>query len=121
MFADELHTFSLKVQTKVPEVFTGVVDETHRSIQLGSEITGAPGQPVDTGNLRASWEKWYDSPTQATIATNVVYAPYIEEGMNSRGGFTLRSAVGGFHSVKMTVAGFQRIVDMVTKSVKGNA
>jgi hypothetical protein len=45
--------------------------EAQRSIVEGSELTGAPGQPVDTGFLKGSWSRWYDSPTKQTIGTNV--------------------------------------------------
>lgn len=117
-FADDLNKFSVTCQTRSNDVFVGCVDEAFNSVVLGSPITGAPGQPVDTGVLRSSWQKYFTSPTQAQISTNVEYAPYIEDGMNSRGAFHLRSTVGGFHSLKMTIAAFQRIVDIVTQRAK---
>jgi hypothetical protein len=98
------------------EAFADTVSEATRSIVEGSEITGAPGQPVDTGNLRASWIPVFASPKEATITSNAVYAPSIEDGVSyAHGGtpLTQRSPVGGFHSLKLTIAGFQRIVDVV--------
>ena len=116
-FRSDLRKFQQTLEVRTSDAFAGIVMETHRSIVEGSELTGAPGQPVDTGALRASWIVGFDSPDHATISTNLNYAPYIEEGLNSRGPFTLRSAIGGWHSVKLTRAGFQRIVDYVVERV----
>lgn len=130
-FSDDLKRFNVTLERRERFIFTNVVDECFRSIVEGSEITGAPGQPVGQygpgynnhglgGNLKASWQKWYDSKTVANIATNVRYAPYIEQGGNSRGAFQLRSAVGGWHSVGLTVSNFDRIVAAVTQQVAPN-
>ncbi|HXG70336.1 MAG TPA: hypothetical protein VNJ04_06940 [Gemmatimonadaceae bacterium] len=97
----------------------GVVEKAHESIQTGSPITGAPGQPVDTGALRASWQVEYPAANEALISTNLEYAQPIEDGIGKHGPLQLRSAVGGWHSLKMTVAGFQRIVNHVTREVAG--
>lgn len=121
-FSDDLKKFTEHVNTRSQEVFTGVVDLAHESIQTGSAVTGSPGQPVDTGALRASWQKSYPSATEALISTNLEYAPSIEDGISySHGGIpmTLRSAVGGFHAVSQTRAAWQRVVDYVTKAVTG--
>ena len=59
-----------------------------------------------------------DFQTVATISTNVEYAPAIEE--NTRGA-TLRSQVGGWHSVALTRAGFQRLVDVETVRAGGGS
>lgn len=119
-FADDLNKFSVTCQTRSNDVFVGCVDEAFNSVVLGSPITGAPGQPVDTGVLRASWQKYFTSPTQAQISTNVAYAEPIEDGIGRYGPMTLRSSVGGFHSVAMTIAAFSRIVSIVTQRVKDN-
>ena len=106
----------VKLGTMLSDVFTQVAQEAQRSIVEGSEITGAPGQPVDTGHLKGSWQLVFDSPNTAIIGTNVVYAESIEDGLSSAHGgtpMTLRSTTGGFHSVALTVAGFNRIVDVV--------
>jgi hypothetical protein len=129
---DQMRAFVKVVETRQRDVFTGMVDEAHRSIQEGSEITGAPGQPVGQtrkehgtihlgGTLKASWQRWFPSPTSAMIATNVIYAPAIEHGVGHWGGLTLRSSVGGFHSVALTVAAWQRIADYVVERVRGGA
>lgn len=112
-FESDIDRFVVKLegraQTMVPEIGLAV----HESIQTGSPITGAPGQPVDTGNLRASWQFRLVSPEVAEITTNVEYAPAIEAGIGPHGPMTVRSEVGGFHSVAMTVANFDRLVDHV--------
>jgi hypothetical protein len=54
-FADKITAASLEFEAKTKTVFTAVVAELYRSVVFGSELTGAPGQPVDTGYLRASW------------------------------------------------------------------
>lgn len=122
-FGDAIRAFEVKVKTKHQAVFAGVVAETANSIKFGSELTGAPGQPVDTGALQGSWQTDFESPESAVIGTNLEYAPYIEDGVvpvgSHRGNvtgdtkqrLTLRSAVGGFHSVALTVAGFDKIVE----------
>ena len=125
---DEFRTFIVHVRAVTKEIFDGVVEETRRSIVEGSEITGSPGQPVGQygpgyhngklgGTLKASWETQEVSDFVAVISTDAEYAPYIEDGGNSRGEFQLRSSVGGFHSVKQTLVGMPRIVDAVVARV----
>lgn len=116
-FANDVMRFARKVQVQHREVFTGVVTEVKQSIVNGSPITGAPGQPVDTGNLRGSWQVVFESPTSALVGTNVVYAQQIEDGTRNGRSLVLRSKRGGFHSVKITLNGLHRIVDAVTARV----
>lgn len=136
-FRDGLRQYSAKVEAQTADIFQGIGEEVLRSIQSGSELTGAPGQPVDTGFLWTSWQRWYDSPTAQTVATNVGYAPVIEDSsrasydpegiprpkeLPSAGGGSqhIKSTVGGNHSVALTIAGLPRIVDAVTARVVGN-
>jgi hypothetical protein len=116
-FSDDLARITVKIDHVSKEVFARVVDKAHESIVNGSATTGAPGQPVDTGALRASWQKTYEDASHATIATNLVYAPAIEEGEGPHGELTLRSPVGGFHSVKLTQASMQQLVDEAVREV----
>jgi hypothetical protein len=112
-FGDQLKTFTVRTTKRLTEdVFPHVVLEAKRSIVFGSEITGAPGQPVDTGALRNSWQHEFEGPLLAHVTTNLEYAEPIEEGIGPHGALTLRSEVGGFHSVKQTIAAFPRIVDV---------
>lgn len=116
-FSDDMARFQAKTEAKLQALHQGVVSVVFASIVEGSPVTGAPGQPVDTGNLRSSWINTPEAPTVNLISTNVAYAPMIEDGGPSRAGkpLTLRSKVGGFHSVKLTRAAWQRIVDYVAQ------
>jgi len=127
-FTDDLKAFAAKVEQRQREIFTGCVDEVHGSITEGSPVTGAPGQPVDTGNLINSWEETFPEQWVGQSATSVRYARAVEEGQQApyttEAGtevtprpMTLRSGVGGFHSVKMTRAGWGRIVKQVVGEV----
>jgi hypothetical protein len=98
-------------------IFLGVATEAQRSIVEGSELTGAPGQPVDVGYLKGSWSPPVIDGSTATIGTNAEYAEAIEDGIGKYGPLTLRSQVGGFHSVALTIAGMDRIVEHVTNEV----
>ena len=53
-FSDDLRRFVTTVRDNNRAVYVGVAAGAHESITVGSPITGAAGQPVDTGNLRAS-------------------------------------------------------------------
>ena len=118
-FADDINKFAIKVQTNSQAVFVNTASHAYESIVNGDQLTGAPGQPVDTGALRASWQLTFDSPTDATISTNLAYAPAIEDAVGPHGTLTLRSQVGGFHSLALTVAGMSRIVAAETAKVVG--
>lgn len=108
-FSEDVRRFVVKVQAQERRVFVGVVQAVYNSIVFGSPITGAPGQPVDTGFLRASWQVLWGAD-YAEVVTNCAYAEPIEEGMGRFGPLTLRSQVGGWHSVKLTRLGFERLV-----------
>jgi len=107
-FAPDLAAFRIKVTRAVPAVYVGVATRAHRSIVgTGSPdpVTGAPGQPVDTGFLKNSWTLDIGKDV-ATIQTNVAYARGIEDGISSHGTpIRFKSKVGGAHSVKQTIAG----------------
>jgi hypothetical protein len=121
-FRNQLLGFSVKIQRMERDVFVGVTEEVHKSIVEGSPITGAAGQPVDTGALRASWTPAFLDANTWQDTTHLVYAPSLEDGVSyAHGGtpLTLRSATGGFHSVKATRVGFGRIVDYVVARVRG--
>lgn len=111
-FAQDLIAFSEKCDQRYKDVFLACTVEVQRSVVEGSEITGAPGQPIDTGNLRASFigEHLPDGAWQLT--TNVEYAPFVEENVND-----VQFKNHGAHSIALTRAGYQRIVDLVTGRV----
>lgn len=129
-FEDSINSFSRDLVTLNNDVFLGVGEECLRSVVEGSDITGAPGQPVGQygkgynegavgGFLKASWQRWFPSPTEQTIATDAPYAQPIEDLVGRFGPIRIRSTVGGGHSVKLTIAGFDKIVDAVVRRVAG--
>lgn len=120
-FHEDIRKFNALVQRRRQAVFVGTVAAVKHSIVEGSPITGAPGQPVDSGQLKGSWHDQFLSPTKARVSTNVVYARSIEDGVSyAHGGrpITLRSAVGGFHSVKLTRGAFPQLVAEVVREVR---
>lgn len=118
-FGLDVKRFSNKVEERVRRVQERSTQLVYESIVEGSPITGAPGQPVDTGNLKSSWQIVF-GPLRAEITTDVVYAPIIEDGTREGRALTLRSHVGGFHSVALTRVSWGRIVDVATLEVTGN-
>lgn len=116
-FADDLNDFTRKVERRRKDIFVGFAVAVRDSVVEGSPVTGAPGQPVDIGNLKASWQLTFPSATLARVTTNVPYAPPIEDGVGPYGPMTLRSEVGGWHSVKLTRAGRQALLDQVVREV----
>jgi len=110
-FTGDVRSFGLAVTARNQRVFVNTAAAVKDSITDGSSLTGSPGQPVQTGHLKASWQLTFQSQQEALISTNTVYALQIEDGISWRGTpLTLRSAVGGFHSVKLTVLNFDRLV-----------
>lgn len=113
-FSGQLRVFTDKVTVTTQAVFVNSASRVLQSIQDGSPVTGAPGQPVDTGNLRASWQLTFESPTSALVSTNVEYAPVIEDNIKG-----VRFKNHGPHSVKITRAGLQQIVDYELAQSRG--
>lgn len=128
-FQSQLQSASASIAGAVRDAFTHACEEVERSVRNGSEITGAPGQPVDQYELKPSWRGERLSDVVWQFTTNVAYAQAVEDGIQppytSASGksvapkpMTLRSNVGGFHSVALTRAGWDRIVDHVTAPAK---
>jgi hypothetical protein len=129
-FADDLQRFTAKVETRSQAVFLGTVTAAYESITDGSALTGSPGQPVGQygpgyhegevgGELKASWQPHFISPTVAEIVTNSPYAKQNEDGIARPSGGEYRhlSTVGGRFSVMKTAGAIQKIVDVETKKV----
>lgn len=111
-FSQDLVAFARLVEQRERDVFVRTTQEVARSVVEGSEVTGAPGSPVDTGALRGSWVGEFVSDHEWHLTTNVEYAPFVEDNV---GNVTFK--VGGPHGVKLTIAGFERIVEAVTDEV----
>ncbi len=120
-FDGDIARFRDKVRERGQDLHNRVCDLAFSSIVEGSELTGAPGQPVQTGALKGSWQNVIDGPLERRIVTNLVYAPQIEDGSRDGRELTLRSPVGGFHSVALTRAGWERIVERATAEITGEA
>ena len=133
-FSDDLKGFSVKLDQRGKDVFVASTVEVQRSLVEGSEITSAPGQPVDTGFLKGSFIPDFISPTEWQITTNASYAPVIEDNLRAsfdergedrppdltpQGGSrpSIKSTVGGNHSVKLTRAGWPRIIEHVNREI----
>ena len=127
-FGDDLDRFYATLLARQRDVFVGATGDVKESIQDGSPVTGAPGQPVDEGNLKGSWQETYPGEWESLVATPAEYARSVEEGQQppytradgtqvTPAPMTLRSEVGGFHSVKLTRAGWDRIVEQVVRRV----
>jgi len=128
-FDSQLAKFAAKVDRRVKDTFVRSTEEVQLSVVEGSSVTGAPGQPVDTGNLKTSWIGKHEGGMVWRLATNVGYAPAIEEGTRTAfdpqgvtperppGHKWQKSEVGGHHSVKLTRAGWQRIVEHAAREV----
>ncbi len=117
-FARDAERFTVKLDRATRAVYVATAAAVQESVKTGRPETGAPGQPVDIGNLRNSWTLDV-GPAVATIATNAAYARAIEDGVGRFGPLTRRSRVGGFHSVKLTIAGFDRLLRSVVREVTG--
>jgi hypothetical protein len=122
-FSDGLRDYGAELEQWIDDVRIGSANEAFRSVVHGSEITGAPGQPV--GGNPAFYPRGYVGGTLlnsfqlehgedvSEISTNIIYAPGIEDGVGPHGPITIRSEVGGTGSVSATVSAFDRIVDHV--------
>lgn len=122
-FETDIARFVVKTFVKQKLVFFGVANGLHNSIVQGSPTTGSPGQPVALkfgGTLKNSWQLRFEELFLASTSTPIIYARVIEEQVDPRTGnqLTLRSEVGGFHSVKLTRAGYQRLVNKVAREVR---
>jgi len=116
-FDAQLRDFNAKLARRVHDVFVRSTEEVQESIVEGSPVTGAPGQPVDTGALKGSWQQRRHERFLWDTSTPLEYAPAIEEGVSWYGDMKLRSEVGGFHSVALTRAAWQKIVDHAVREV----
>lgn len=116
---EALNRFAAQKLTVVPrKIFVGVVESAKVHIQEGSPITGAPGQPVQSGELKRKWFVRYDG-NKAFIYNPLIYAPFIETGISWHGTrMKVRSAVGGFRSIAKIRLNFQRLIDWVVVNVK---
>lgn len=114
-FERDLSVFSVHLDEKWKAFMPAIGAATYDSIVFGSPVTGAPGQPVGIGNLRAGWQLLFPDEEHAEIVTKVPYAESNEDGIARPGGgpYIQRSPVGGRWSIALTRTNFDRLVDVI--------
>lgn len=121
-FEADIKVFELKLERMADGLLPAIAATAHESIVDGSALTGAPGQPVDEGGLKASWQLAFPTPEIAEITTKSVYAVPNETGIRHDGKpYQLRSPVGGRHSVALTYVGLPRIIEHEAKRLMEGA
>jgi hypothetical protein len=118
-FRDGVGVFTARVRNTGRVVFTILKTETQAAVTVGNPRSGSPGQPVQSGRLRASFipEDVNERTWQTT--TNLPYARAIEDGVGPHGPLTLRSPVGGFHSIKLLRLNWSNVVAYAVAQAKG--
>lgn len=117
-----LAAFQRKLARFDAGLLPAVLDLAHESIVNGSPITGAPGQPVEEGDLRDSWVKEQTSPTTGSVLSDSEYALQNETGVKAGGGvFVQRSTSGGRFSVALTRRNFQSLVEHAARAAMAEA
>lgn len=99
-----------RVQPKYRRVFVAFCNDVGSSIRDGSPVTGAPGQPRRTSNLYLSWIDEFLSRFRWQMSTNVSYAPFVEDNVRN-----VRFRNGGAHSVKLTILGANRLMQVANE------
>lgn len=110
-FARGLRRFGDLMIERETRLYRAAVDHVERSIKDGSAVTGAPGQPIQSGNLYRAWHRAGSLGAQnVAIVCDVIMAPYAGKIEHRTGGITIRSSVGGAHSIKITRLNFPLII-----------
>lgn len=113
-FAQDMARIRGKIAKRDRAMFVNCSTELQRSVVEGSEVTGSPGQPVDTGLLKGSYIPEFTGRWTWRTSSNVEYAPHVEHNVR---GATFNN--GGPHNRALTVAGWKRIVAFVHARVVG--
>lgn len=124
-FERGMRTFIMVAAEHLQDVLIAGTLRVHESIRVGSPLTAAPGQPVDTSNLLGSWQYEFDdagNPTKARVVTPVEYAEAVEEGVGPNGPrvYGAKNGIGGSHSVKLTALAWPKIVAHETRRLGGS-
>jgi hypothetical protein len=118
-FQSDIRKFVSKTSKNMSAIGRGSAHAALNSIKYGSEITGAPGQPEQSGALIDSWVMEERGVASALIYSDSSYARQNEDGIARPGGgpYIQQSARGGRWSVSKTKSGFSRLVDYVTETI----
>jgi hypothetical protein len=89
-------------------ILRSTVEMARDSVVFGNAEYGSPGQPED---LRDKWKITYGKGF-ARLFVNEKSARSVEEGISQKygGPITLKSDIGGFHSVKQTKKSIRKIL-----------
>lgn len=122
-FSADLQKFNVKIKSRNRLVFERATEAALASIQYGSPVTGAPGQPVDTSDLLHSWQITEPEANVRVIApygAPIAWAQQNEDGIARPGGgaYRLLSWAGGRFSVALTAAGFDKLVNAVVERLE---
>lgn len=109
----------VRITTRYNAMADATDDIALESIQVGSRITGAPGQPVDKFQLLPSYHIERLGVRTSRIVSYLPYAWGIEHGVGPHGPIKLRSSVGGFHSIKRTIAAMDRVAAAALRRING--
>jgi len=108
-FVEHVGEVHAKITSRYNRMHENLQDLSLESIQNGSAITGAKGQPVDEFQLLPSYHIERLGDRTSRIISYLPYAWGIEIGIGPHGPITLRSSVGGFHSIKITVSAIDKL------------
>lgn len=114
-FSKQIEEFVGVVKSREALLYDRITRHVYDSIVYGSKTTGAPGQPVKTGDLLRSWNVVRRGIRAFEVSSSLHYAHIIEDNRRKA---TLRSRVGGFHSVKITYLNYRYIVRYELRRVK---
>src|ERR1035437_9572971 len=97
----DMAAVATRLNANLLAMFDDSVNMAAESIINGSAVTGSPGQPVESDELRLSWKTEKLTPTHATITTDIPYAQSNEDGIArpGLGEYRLLSPVGGRWSI----------------------
>jgi len=138
-FKSDMARITAKLNRRLLDTHANVAFKVRDSIVFGhsteaGRITTAPGQPKDTGNLRASWQLTHPEPLVSKLTATgerpdgkkVGYARAVEEGIQAP--YTTKRGTrvtprkmrfgahgGGPHSVKLTLSALKRLLDKAVK------
>ena len=126
-FELQLTRFVASATSQVGQIQAGIKAELLKSVVDGSTITGSPGVPKDTFLLDASYS-WKGTAANSRLTSNAAYAGVIEydsmsfwdpNGVWEKGDLThTHTKTGQRGSMRITIAGYQKIVSSVARGVK---
>lgn len=117
-WTSRLPVFLPKLSQSVEAVRKGVAELALDAIVNGSALTGAPGQPEDL--RQGQFVIVETGPDTTTVGTNDHSALAVEDGISHLNGHPihLHSAIGGFHSTKLTHQNAGALIEQVVSRVR---